>query len=343
MKEWNEHIEEYLNGELTASDAKAFEKELITNSDLQAELALGKLMIEAVDKTGEIDLRNYLQKNTAVIASRAAKAGTIKYMWAAASVAAILVCGVFVYNVYNSPSPAKIKKESYFGFEEDIEESEEKGKIANNEKPKEENIQYDELEELPIDSFEYIANADDVSISLLLPPSRRTVLARSEIIPIEIFESVIEEAPNEKKDEPIVSYDYSNNQGRAVEKIRKKKEASGSKKLEEADTVIIIDKNKTKWADVKKPKPIKKYNFKVSYYENENDSIMLSNSIKDNETIHLEVDNLSPDDAVILLYNNHYYLKSENDFYLIDLNQTNTEKAKVIDKRLIKNLTGELE
>jgi len=26
VKEWNEHIEEYLNGELTASDAKAFEK-----------------------------------------------------------------------------------------------------------------------------------------------------------------------------------------------------------------------------------------------------------------------------------------------------------------------------
>jgi len=93
-------------------------------------------MIEAVDKTGEIDLRNYLQKNTAVIASRAAKAGTIKYMWAAASVAAILVCGVFVYNVYNSPSPAKIRRNPILGLKKTLKNQKKRAKLQTMKNPK---------------------------------------------------------------------------------------------------------------------------------------------------------------------------------------------------------------
>ena len=90
MKDWTEHIENYLSGQLSPEDLKAFTKELETNVMLQQEVALGKLMIEAIEKTGEIGLKDYLVKHTTT-----ATLSKTKYYWTFGAAAAILIFGIF--------------------------------------------------------------------------------------------------------------------------------------------------------------------------------------------------------------------------------------------------------
>mgnify|MGYP000217801954 FL=1 len=86
--------------------------------------------------------------------------------------------------------------------------------------------------------------------------------------------------------------------------------------------------NKEKAKENKKLVAQRKYTFQVSFYENESDTVLLCNSTSE-ENVHLEVDNLSPENAVILLYKNTYYLKSGEDFYQIYLNQTSSIESKI--------------
>ena len=327
MKDWTEHIEDYLSGQLSPQDLKAFSKELETNVTLQQEVALGRLMIEAIEKTGEIDLKNYLIKNTT-----AATFSKVKYYWAFGSAAAILIFGIFIYNSPEESMAVKEEPKSHFGFEE-LENTSPEVNLAKNKKetePKTEQIdQYDSS----LDSFNYIAQGDKLEYLDENIKESRMMLSSNTIIPITIATVI----PPPIK-ETMITYDYSNSKARALKKevFSEKKAARGK----DRDTLGTVNKEKAK--EIKKLVAQRKYTFQVSFYENESDTVLLCNSTSE-ENVHLEVDNLSPENAVILLYKNTYYLKSGEDFYQIYLNQTSSIESKITDTELFNILKGDPE
>ncbi len=327
MKDWTEHIEDYLSGQLSPQDLEAFTKELETNTTLKQEVALGKLLIEAIEKTGELDLKNYLKKNTT-----AATISKAKYYWAFGSAAAILIFGVFMYTSSEEPVPSKVEPKSHFGFEE-LENTTTEAIIAKTNKKSESKIEQTDQDDSALDSFNYIAQGDNPDYLDEYIPESRMMLSSNTIIPI----SIAAVAPPPVKESTII-YDYSNSKSRALKKevFSKNKIASGK----DRDSLNAANNAKTK--EIKKQEAQKKYTFQVSFYENESDTILLCSSTSE-EKVDLEVDNLSPENAVILLYKNTYYLKSGEDFYQIYFNQSSSIESKTTDIELIEILKGEPE
>ncbi len=327
MKDWTEHIEDYLSGQLSPQDLKAFTKELETNATLKQEVALGKLLIEAIEKTGELDLKDYLIKHTTT-----ATPSKTKYYWTFGAAAAILIFGIFMYNASEEPVTAKKEPKSYFGFEELENTTAEVSKAKRKKKTEPKIAQIDD-DDRPLDSSNYIAQGDELAFLDENTAESRMMLSSNTIIPI----SIAAVTPPPVK-ESTITYDYSNSKSRALKKEVFSKNKIASRK--DRDSLSAANNEKTK--EIKKQKAQKKYTFQVSFYENESDTILLCNSTSE-EKVDLEVDNLSPENAVILLYKNTYYLKSGEDFYQIYFNQSSSIESKITDIELIDILKGEPE
>jgi hypothetical protein len=325
MKDWTEHIEEYINGELSPSDTQAFNEALKIDADLQAELALGKLMIEAINKTGELELREYLKKNTQVKA-----ASKINYLWASGAIAAMMICGFFVYKSYFEPVH---KAHSYYGFDDESELLKEE-EVAANEKLEEPVPTFEE--DYIIDTTELLLDSNGLALEIeegrfkdfpagdyeskVLAPFRNQ-LSQVSVIPIPLQSAPEVQTVDKSK------YDYSNSQGRAKETTVPKK--------------MVKDTNKkTSTAKVLANKNGDPSQFNLSFFENNSDTISINSKKLTSNIVKVELDNVSSDNPQILLYNNLYYLKAGDDYYLLNINGKTSSKAKVTNKELLKILAG---
>ncbi len=97
-----ELIEKYLNGELTGSELASFEESLLTDPNLQEEVALHKGLHDFISNEAEMKLRSQL-----AVADRESRKGKVisfnmKFLAVAASIIVIFFTGYFLLNTKNN-------------------------------------------------------------------------------------------------------------------------------------------------------------------------------------------------------------------------------------------------
>ncbi len=323
MKNWIEHIEDYLDGQLTTADKKAMEQAMAADENLRAEVALAKLMQEAIEKTGEIELRKYLQNNT--LPHKASKPW-IKYLAGAASIAAMLICGIFIYKAY-APKDMETPEKDYFGFNDSSQNNENTIDLENDQTIAA--IDKNKIEKTKKDSTveTEIVNGDlefepGMESDVQVVENGKFLLAQTNMVPI-----VIGYAEPTAKEKDLTKAEGAAAQGNYDYKAR-----TTAKKLPVQDTTL--KKPKTPAPE----KVLPNYNWNVRFYENSNLDVNISNKVIDKATVDLEVENLDPNNSILLQYKSNYYLKSGNDYYLLNLNQAGGQNQKVTDPTLLKAL-----
>jgi hypothetical protein len=325
-------IDKYLRGELSAQALDDFTQSLENNSSLKQDVELRKLMVQAIQEHGAVQLKNYIRSKTTQ--KEIMKVSFRAWYYAAAAVGLILVASTVI--LLNQPRTTTISNEMVATVDSNSQDTLKKpNTLAHNRAkievptidapPRDDEYNFEDpnsptLHEEGTGGHSDFKNTDGIEVGSNSYSDAVIIASNIPVIPIRI-ESNLDNAM-------VMS-------GETIRANVRKKSDSKDKlgdvnysKAPSIDSAIAWENTRVSDDDLLKESLAK---FKLSFVNTKEALPMVSlNKSKNQESTEVIVYNLPYDNPLILNYNSKYYLKAGEDYYEFNINKSGKQNVSAV-------------